>query len=97
MHCEFQELNHEEILKPQLHGKALEEMAEIDLQEYCGSLSEWLAMVQMESPRVSQADDIDPYLSRYVVPDAEQQATSLVSLKWHGFISSYWLMRLFLL
>lgn len=79
------------------NGKALEEMSEGDLQEHCGSLSEWLAMVQMASPRLSGEDDVDPYLSRYAVPDAdESQASDLMSLKWHGLISSRWIMRLFL-
>lgn len=96
--CEPQEVIHEQILMPQLYGKALEEMPERDLQEYCGSLSEWFAMVQMVSPRISQNDDINPYLSRYAVPDVEQsRATDLVSLKWHGLISCRWVMKLFLL
>lgn len=96
--CEPQEVIHEQILMPQLYGKALEEMPERDLQEYCGNLSEWFAMVQMVSPRISQNDDINPYLSRYAVPDVEQsRAIDLVSLKWHGLISCRWIMKLFLL
>lgn len=71
-------------------------MSEPDMQETCGSLSEWIAMVQLGSPRVSADDDVDPYLSRYVVPDAGQtRTTDLISLKWHGFISSKWIMQLF--
>ncbi|KAL2700021.1 hypothetical protein AAEP93_008544 [Penicillium crustosum] len=97
--CEPQEIDHEQIMTPPFYknGKVLEEMSEGDLQEHSGSLSEWLAMVQMASPRLSGEDDVDPYLSRYAVPDAdESQACDLMSLKWHGLISSRWIMQLFL-
>ncbi|KAJ5972196.1 uncharacterized protein N7479_002114 [Penicillium vulpinum] len=97
--CEPQEIVHEQIITPPFleNRKLLEEMSEGDLQEHCGSLSEWVAMVQMGSPRLSGEDDIDPYLSRYAIPDAdESQASDLISLKWHGLISSRWIMQLFL-
>ncbi|KAJ5203053.1 hypothetical protein N7449_005132 [Penicillium cf. viridicatum] len=97
--CEPQEIDHEQIITPPFYenGKVLEEMSEGDLQEHSGSLSEWLAMVQMASPRLSGEDDVDPYLSRYAVPDAdESQAYDLMSLKWHGLIPSRWIMQLFL-
>lgn len=97
--CEPQETDHEQIITPPFYknGKVLEEMSEGDLQEHSGSLSEWLAMVQMASPRLSGADDVDPYLSRYAVPDAdESQDCDLMSLKWHGLISSRWITQLFL-
>ncbi|KAJ5138635.1 Ribonuclease P Rpp40 [Penicillium bovifimosum] len=94
-----EEIDNEKIITPPFcqNEQALEEMVEADLQEYCGSLSEWIAMVQMNSPRVSADDNIDPYLSRYAVPDAdESRALDLVKLKWHGLISSQWVMQLFL-
>jgi ribonuclease P/MRP protein subunit RPP40 len=98
--CEPQEIDHEQIITPPFFnekGKVLDKMSEGDLQEHCGSLSEWLAMVQMASPRLSGEDDVDPYLSRYAVPDADESQTSdLMSLKWHGLISSRWVMQLFL-
>ncbi|KUM57539.1 hypothetical protein ACN42_g9649 [Penicillium freii] len=97
--CEPQETDHDQIITPPFYenGTVLEEMSEGDLQEHSGSLSEWLAMVQMASPRLSGADDVDPYLSRYAVPDAdESQACDLMSLKWHGLISSRWITQLFL-
>ena len=95
MTCELQEIDHEQILTPPLHGKVFDETPEGDLQEHCGGLLEWLAMVQMNSPRVSGEDDVDPYLSRYAVPDAEENGTDLTSLKWHGLMSSRWAMNLF--
>ena len=97
--CEPQEIDHEQIITPPFYenGKVLENMSEGDLQEYCGSLSEWIAMVQMASPRLSGEDDVDPYLSRYAAPGADEgQASDLMSLKWHGLISSRWIMQLFL-
>ncbi|KAJ5779460.1 hypothetical protein N7457_007180 [Penicillium paradoxum] len=97
--CEPQEIDHEQVITPPFYedGKLPEGMSEGDLQEYSGSLSEWIAMVQMGSPRVSGNDDVDPYLSRYAVPDADETRPSdLKSLKWHGFISSRWVMQLFL-
>ncbi|KAK4864978.1 hypothetical protein LT330_001601 [Penicillium expansum] len=97
--CEPQEIDHEHIITPPFYenGKVLEKMSEGDLQEHCGSLAEWIAMVQMASPRLSGEDDVDPYLSRYAVPDADESlASDLMSLKWHGLISSRWIMQLFL-
>ncbi|OQE43322.1 hypothetical protein PENCOP_c003G01752 [Penicillium coprophilum] len=99
INCEPQEIDHAQIIIPPFYdnGNALEEMSEGDLQEHCGVLSEWIAMVQMASPRVSGDDDVDPYLSRYAVPNADESQTSdLMSLKWHGLISSRWIMQLFL-
>lgn len=72
-------------------------MSETEMQENCGALSEWIAMVQLGSPRVFADDDVDSYLSRYVVPNSDEASTTdLVSLKWHGLISSRWTMHLFL-
>ncbi|KAJ5168281.1 uncharacterized protein N7482_003875 [Penicillium canariense] len=82
---------------PPLHGLVSNDMSEEDMQESCGSLSEWIAMVQLGSPRVSADDDVDPYLSRYRVPGADAASTmDLISLKWHGLISAKWIMQLFL-
>lgn len=68
-----------------------------DLHDECGSLSEWLAMISIESPRVSADDHVDLYLCRYSVPDADSaKPSNLASLKWHGFASSKWIMQLFL-
>lgn len=93
--CEANEVNHKAVVMPHFQEK-VEDMTEGEAQEYCGNLAEWLALVQMGSPRV-QEDDIDPYLSRYAVPDAEQTPADLVSLKWRGLISSQWVTELFLL
>ncbi|CAL5874634.1 uncharacterized protein PFLUO_LOCUS8931 [Penicillium psychrofluorescens] len=85
------------VLTPQLQGNVLSDStAEDEIQEKCGSLAEWIAMVQLQSPRVSADDEVDPYLCRYSVPDHEPaQPSDLVCLKWHGLISSNWAIQLF--
>lgn len=84
------------VLAPPLSGLVSTEMSEPDMQEACGSLSEWIAMAQLGSPRISADDDIDSFLSRYNVPEADQgRTTDLISLKWHGLISAKWIVHLF--
>lgn len=69
-----------------------------DLQDSCGSLSEWLSMISLDSPRVTADDEVDPYLSRYAVPDVDSSRPSnLVSLKWHGLLPPRWVTQLYLL
>lgn len=85
------------ILTPSLQEVVSNDMQERECQDQYGALEEWIAMVQLGSPRVSSGDSIDPYLSRYSVPELGGTDTvDLISLKWHGFISSTWIMQLFL-
>jgi ribonuclease P/MRP protein subunit RPP40 len=97
MTCEPSETEHLQILTPAFSEIAqdLENKTEGELQDHLGSLLEWVAMVQINSPRVSGGDDVDPYLSRYSVPD-NCEPLDLLSIKWRGFISSRWVMDLFL-
>ncbi|KAJ5707032.1 hypothetical protein N7488_006833 [Penicillium malachiteum] len=84
-----------QILVLPLLGLVSKDMPEVDLQEACGSLSEWIALAQMRSSRLSAEDEVDPYLCRYSVPRSEESTSSdLVSLKWHGLISPQWTIRL---
>lgn len=54
-------------------------------------------MVALGSPRVSKDDEIDPYLSRYRVPDdGPVRTVDLVSLTWHGFLPASWILDLFI-
>lgn len=86
-----------DVLTPPLQELVSSQMPEAEMQERCGAMSEWIAMVQLGSPRISTGDSVDPYLSRYSVPEFDKNDTvDLVSLKWRGFISSAWTMQLFL-
>ncbi|KAJ6089727.1 hypothetical protein N7467_004943 [Penicillium canescens] len=97
MTCEPSETEHRQILTPAFSATAqdLDNMPEGELQEHLGSLLEWIALVQIKSPRVSGEDDVDPFLSRYSVPE-NCEPSDLISVKWHGYISSRWVMELFL-
>ncbi|KAJ5762372.1 uncharacterized protein N7511_005754 [Penicillium nucicola] len=97
MTCEPSETEHRQILTPEVHavGQDLDNISEGELQEQLGFIQEWIAMVRIKSPRVSGEDDVDPYLSRYSAP-GNHVPSDLVSVKWHGFISSRWVMELFL-
>lgn len=93
--CDVTRIPHREVLVPPSQMDITESTPSEDVQEHCNALSEWLAMVALESPRVTANDTIDPYLSRYSVPDAnDSNPTNLISLKWHGFINSRWITRL---
>lgn len=84
------------VLAPPLQSLMVNEASERESQETLGALAEWLAMVQLNSPRVSAEDKVDPYLSRYAVPDFENSSTTgLISLKWSGLVSPSWTMQLF--
>ncbi|KAJ5640526.1 hypothetical protein N7528_000151 [Penicillium herquei] len=65
-----------QILVPPLLGLVSKDMPEVDLQEACGSLSEWIALAQMRSSRLSAEDEVDPYLCRYSVPRSEESTSS---------------------
>lgn len=95
--CNPVRITHHNILTPAFQETAIPETAsQEDLQDECGSLSEWIAMVSIESPRVLAEDNVDSYLSRYCIPDAERaKPSNLVSLKWHGFAPAKWVMQLF--
>ncbi|GKZ99969.1 ribonuclease P protein subunit p40 [Aspergillus niger] len=88
---------HSNIIVPPLPGAEItdESRGAAELEDHCNELSEWLAMVSLESPRVSAHDDVDPYLCRYSVPDSDNaKSTSLVSLKWQGLVPSRWIIEL---
>ncbi|KAJ3495778.1 hypothetical protein NLG97_g3150 [Lecanicillium saksenae] len=53
-------------------------------------LYEWLSLVRLGSPRVVYNDSIDPYLSRYSVPDSPPGETSVGRTSWDGLLNSSW-------
>jgi len=68
------------------------------LRDYCNEMSEWLSLVSLGSPRILQGDSIDPYLSRFEVPQAagEEEEVDLAVVDWQGFIPAKWITRLLL-
>ncbi|KAK4226670.1 ribonuclease P 40kDa subunit-domain-containing protein [Podospora fimiseda] len=63
--------------------------AKDDFEYFTTDLYEWLSLVRMQSPRILANDQIDPYLSRYQVPEGSQNA-KLCKVSWQGFFSSSW-------
>lgn len=59
-----------------------------DLSDAVSEIYEWLSLIRLQSPRVSSADTIDPYLSRYEVPGepGQQSAAKLCTITWQGFL-----------
>ncbi|PLB46750.1 hypothetical protein P170DRAFT_511434 [Aspergillus steynii IBT 23096] len=96
--CEPSRTYHRDVLVPPFKSATNTEAGPTeDLNVSCNELSEWLAMVTLQSSLVSSHDDTDPYLCRYSVPDAEDaESSDLVSLRWHGFASPKWVMQLFI-
>lgn len=57
---------------------------------------EWLSLVRLQSPRVMAGDNIDPYLSRYQVPDDDDKAVDakFSMIRWQGFLTADWVRQL---
>ncbi|KAJ4300162.1 hypothetical protein N0V88_002831 [Collariella sp. IMI 366227] len=60
-----------------------------DFEDFATGLYEWLSLVRLQSPRIQVGDQIDPYLSRYEVQDAEGEG-KLCKVSWQGFLSPSW-------
>jgi ribonuclease P/MRP protein subunit RPP40 len=52
-------------------------------------LYEWLSLVRLQSPRIQVGDQIDPYLSRYQVPEGEAKG-KICRISWQGFLAPSW-------
>lgn len=61
------------------------------LPAFAGEIYEWLSLLRLESPRVSSADSVDPYLSRYRTPREPDQwpVARLVTVVWEGLLPPY--------
>lgn len=67
-----------------------------DDEEWATEFHEWLSLVALQSPRIEASDDIDPYLCRYKVPNAESaEIYDLVSIRWTGLLPGSWIRGLF--
>ncbi|KAK2755904.1 hypothetical protein FQN54_005700 [Arachnomyces sp. PD_36] len=88
------------ILVPPLHSLSLSTSTSThrEHQDNLTSLSEWLSLLSLSSPRTNANDDIDPYLSRYEVPgsgaaeeeEEEGKTSNLVRVAWRGLIPEKW-------
>jgi ribonuclease P/MRP protein subunit RPP40 len=98
--CSFREIVQPSVQIPPISSDEITSFTtEADRQNYLDDIAEWLALVSLESPRISANDDIDPYLSRYAVPEhqlAEPPSSSIVRLQWHGLIPPAWTTQLFI-
>ena len=81
----------EGVLTPQIDpSEALK--SEADFEEWSLGVYEWLGLVSLQSERVLQKDEVDPFLSRYRVPSLEDASSTanLVTLSWQGLIPMKW-------
>ena len=63
-----------------------------DFEDWTLEISEWLSLVALESPRILSGDAIDPFLSRYQIPNNDSgQFSNLLTLTWTGFIPATWI------
>ena len=68
-----------------------------DFEDWALETYEWLSLIAMESPRVCLEDTIDPFLSRYQVPDGDPGILSnMTILTWTGLIPNCWVRTLFI-
>jgi hypothetical protein len=68
-------------------------------EAYLSDVEEYLSLLCLGSPRVRVSDSIDPFLSRYGVPehDASGSTGDLVRIRHRGFIPAAYVVRLFIL
>jgi ribonuclease P/MRP protein subunit RPP40 len=80
-----------EVLIPKLSVEADPESpdSQAHLEDYAIELYEWLSLVRLQSPRVQVGDQIDPYLSRYRVPEGSSPG-KVCKISWEGFLAPSW-------
>jgi ribonuclease P/MRP protein subunit RPP40 len=60
-----------------------------DFEDFSTGLYEWLSLIRLQSPRTLVGDQIDPYLARYQVPNAETEG-KICKITWQGFLAPSW-------
>ncbi|KAK6381650.1 hypothetical protein LTS17_004709 [Exophiala oligosperma] len=70
-----------------------------ETQESIHDLFEFVDMLALASPRVQTTDNVDPFLSRYQVPDLSESTTdsrgaSVKVVTWTGFVPAQWTLEL---
>lgn len=67
-----------------------------DIQSWTYETLEWLGLVGIGSQRVLETDNIDPYLSRYTLPEGSLGfGRTLRTLTWNGLLTARWITALF--
>ncbi|KAK4200356.1 ribonuclease P 40kDa subunit-domain-containing protein [Triangularia verruculosa] len=66
-----------------------EHAARDELEDFSSEVYEWLSLVRLQSLRILEGDNIDPYLSQYQVPDGSEPA-KVCKISWRGFFSPSW-------
>lgn len=58
------------------------------LPEFASDIYEWLSLLRLQSPRLSSADSVDPYLSRYQPPGEPGRCpvSRLCTVAWDGLL-----------
>lgn len=86
----------EHILVPKLSARDLPSLYS---EEDALDLLEYLQLLSLNSPRLKASDNIDPYLSRYEVPDSGNGIVTknMVRVRWTGFIPPAFVRGLFIM
>ena len=62
-----------------------------DFEDYAVEMHEWLSLALVESPRIRSDDNIDRFLSRYVLSGGvSTTSSSIIKITWQGFLSPSW-------
>lgn len=71
-------------------------MGDEELPEFASEIYEWLSLLRLRSPRVSSADSVDPFLSRYQPPGEPGQwpISRLCTVVWEGLLPPHFARRL---
>ncbi|KAI5291737.1 hypothetical protein KEM54_001040 [Ascosphaera aggregata] len=74
---------------------ARKELSQEFLRQTTDDLTEWLALVALDSPSVRSDDSTDPFISRYALPAPKEncQEDNLVHVNWNGLIPARWIMQ----
>lgn len=66
------------------------------LETLATDLYEWVSLVRLQSPRIRAGDSVDPYLSRYQIPEDHGSAVDATfgMIRWQGFLTSEWIRQL---
>ena len=78
-------------------GPPLTPDSDEEFEDWALETYEWLSLVALESPRILSEDTIDPFLSRYQIPQNDSgKALNMVTVTWNGFIPALWIMQFFI-